>query len=200
MLTEQSADIGTGHAERLIQQLDALFIQGDYTRNDISQIVCSTGPGSFTGVRVGLSAAKALAQALTVPLIGVTTLESLARDVAALGDPVDDFIIALDARRAQIYWQRFDHIGRAKTPPAISAIDDFTLEDGHALYGTGAPLLNADAPTLLVQATGSMPSMMRVAATKPQEAGPLVPLYLRSADAKQPKIPFAVTRQKGASA
>lgn len=199
ILTEQSQDIGMGHAELLISQIDALFKNSAYQRSDITQIVCSMGPGSFTGVRVGLASAKALAQALDIPVIGVSTLESLALDMAEALNQKKDFTIAIDARRGQVYHQDFDACGAAQTAPMITSVDAFAGPKDRPAGGTGASSLTM-LPYLEDRATGSMRAMMNAASDKTPSIEPLVPLYLRSADAKQPKVPFAVSRQNDATA
>lgn len=197
IVAAEETEIGMGHAEVLMAQIDALLIKANIKRQDLSQIVCSIGPGSFTGVRVGLSAAKALAQALGVPLVGVTTLESLALDAAKLtGQP---FTVALDARRCQLYVQDFAADGSALSAPRLIALADIaigtTLFVSSGLFvGSGGALLNDQA--LLPNASGgSLYSMMSAAQSKQPSAQVLVPLYLRGADAKQPKVRFDVARQ-----
>lgn len=191
LIASEEADIGMGHAEILMAQMDMLLAKTSIARQDISQIVCSIGPGSFTGVRVGLSAAKALAQALHIPLIGVTTLESLALDAAALSEV--PFTVAIDARRGQAYMQDCDADGRALSAPDIVAMADF-VADTLCFAGSGGALLSENA-LLPGESGGSLRSMMLAARDKTPNTQPLVPLYLRGADAKQPKIRFDVARQ-----
>jgi len=198
ILREESQDIGMGHAELLIRQIDALFADNTYQCDDLTQIVCSIGPGSFTGVRVGLASAKALAQAFNIPVIGVSTLQSLALDMAETLNEKQDFTIVIDARRSQIYCQDFDANGTAQTTPIITSIEAISELDDRPIAGTGANSLTM-SPYLEDKATGSMRAMMLAASDKTAQTEPLVPLYLRSADAKQPKVPFAVSRQSDAS-
>src|SRR5690606_31255363 len=76
-------DIGKGHAEHLIGVIDKALKQADLAYAQVDAIAVSVGPGSFTGVRVGVSTARGLALALSVPPIGVTTLEALAAQARA---------------------------------------------------------------------------------------------------------------------
>ncbi len=96
------ADIGKGHAERLMATIaEALAAAGaDYS--DLGRLAVSTGPGSFTGVRVGVSAVRGLALALKVPATGVTTLDALAVE-AAITFPSQPVMVAIEAGRGDLY-------------------------------------------------------------------------------------------------
>jgi len=105
--TDQISYAGEGysHAEKLHVFIDEILKRNNYLPTDLAAIAVSKGPGSYTGLRIGVSAAKALAYALDIPLISVSTLESLAYQIQ-----VDDgFIIPiLDARRMEVYSAVFD--------------------------------------------------------------------------------------------
>ncbi|TGT75410.1 tRNA (adenosine(37)-N6)-threonylcarbamoyltransferase complex dimerization subunit type 1 TsaB, partial [Mesorhizobium sp. M8A.F.Ca.ET.161.01.1.1] len=91
-------DLGKGHAEHLMAVIAEALTAGAMDYSGLGAIAVSVGPGSFTGLRVGVSTARGLALALKVPAIGVTTLEALAAEAAAEfpGRPV---LAALDAGR-----------------------------------------------------------------------------------------------------
>ncbi len=96
---------GYSHAEKLHVFIDDILKQNNYSPADLSAIAVSKGPGSYTGLRIGVSAAKGLAYSLDIPLISVSTLESLAHQIKA----EDAFIIPiLDARRMEVYSAVFD--------------------------------------------------------------------------------------------
>ncbi|MGQ3295635.1 MAG: tRNA (adenosine(37)-N6)-threonylcarbamoyltransferase complex dimerization subunit type 1 TsaB, partial [Shinella sp.] len=80
ILGAAGADIGRGHAERLMDFVDAALDAAGMTLQDIGRIAVTVGPGSFTGIRVGVAAARGLALALGVPAVGVSTLAALAAD------------------------------------------------------------------------------------------------------------------------
>ena len=105
LIVKSSEDIGTGHAELLMGQVTDCLIQANLTMESIDRFAVSLGPGSFTGVRVGIAAARGFGFSLSKPVIGVTTLqacEALGRQ--ELGS--DQKIISLlDARREQVYAQ-----------------------------------------------------------------------------------------------
>jgi len=91
---------GLTHSQRLMPALDFLLQETDLTIQEIDALVVSQGPGSFTGLRIGMAAAKGIAMAAGVPLIGVPTLDGLAAQVPALDLPV---CCLLDARKQQVY-------------------------------------------------------------------------------------------------
>lgn len=78
ILGETCLDTGLRHSETLVEQLDLLLKRTRTGLKDLGKIVCSVGPGSFTGIRVGLSACRTMAQVLRLPLVGVSTLDILA--------------------------------------------------------------------------------------------------------------------------
>ena len=105
-------DIGKGHAEQLMSVIDAAMRQASIGFAELGAVAVSVGPGSFTGVRVGVAAARGLALALKVPAIGVTTLEAIAADAN------DDLCFGINL---------------APAPVKVSqAGQDYLLEEGHA--------------------------------------------------------------------
>lgn len=93
------------HAEKLNVFIDAVMNDTDKTVNNLNAVAISKGPGSFTGLRIGVSSAKGLCYALDIPLISVSTLRSLALQV----DVENGFVIPmLDARRMEVYSAAFD--------------------------------------------------------------------------------------------
>lgn len=100
ILAELYLDAGGGHAEVLLPALEKLFLLTGLTMERIDLLVCTTGPGSFTGVRIGVSTIKGLALATGKPIVGVSTLEALAMNVF----PSRRLICPLlDARKNQVY-------------------------------------------------------------------------------------------------
>ena len=94
------------HAERLHVFIEEILNENQLSPKDLSAIAVSKGPGSYTGLRIGVSAAKGLCFSLDIPLISVATLTSLARQV---DKQAGDFIIPLlDARRMEVYTAGFD--------------------------------------------------------------------------------------------
>lgn len=100
LLGEYMQNSGQTHSRTIMQMAQDLLKNCDLTAKDVDAVACAAGPGSFTGVRIGLAAAKGFAWGREVPLVGVSTLEAMARAVA-LADGV--YCAAMDARRNQVY-------------------------------------------------------------------------------------------------
>ena len=176
-------DLGKGHAEHLMGAIDAALEAAGASYADLGGIAVSVGPGSFTGVRVGVAAARGLALALKVPAVGVSTLEGLAAE-AAPGRPA---IARIEAGRGQAWVAAFSAAGEPVFGPAalsLEAADDFVRKaDAGAVVATGT--------------TADIATYARLGAAK-LAAGPVFekpkPLYLREADAR-PQDAFALPRQ-----
>jgi tRNA threonylcarbamoyladenosine biosynthesis protein TsaB len=199
VLAERSETMERGHAERLIPMVDEVLADAGHGYAQLTRIGVSVGPGSFTGVRVGLSAARGLALALGIPAIGITTLEAIAAEavVALGGSPV---FVAIDARRDELYVQYFDRDAQGICAPHAVSIDSAErwVADvpGLKLAGSGASLLAARTGIETVAplgATASIATYGRLSAARTATGKAPTPLYLRSADAK-PQQGFAVTR------
>lgn len=188
VLGAAGADIGRGHAERLMEFVDAAFEEAGMDLPDIDRVAVTIGPGSFTGIRVGVAAARGLALALGVPAVGVSTLAALAADRPGPS------LIAIDAKRDEVYWQRFAADGSAATPPAIASVEAaraVVLTDGEALGGSAAALLRADAGAETDSV--SIATVARLGAGLDPAVNQPKPLYLRGPDAK-PQAGFAIRR------
>ena len=88
------------HAERLHIHIDEVLKTAQISKNQLNAIAISKGPGSYTGLRIGVSAAKGLCFALNIPLISVPTLEALAHQIE---NPKGTIVAMLDARRMEVY-------------------------------------------------------------------------------------------------
>jgi len=173
-----------GHQERLGGLArDAVADAGGF--EGIARIGVTVGPGSFTGLRVGLAFAQGLGAALGRPVVGLSTLDALAASVP------DEAVAALiDARRGQLY-ARFWREGEAQGPPAALSLESARarLEGfGGTLVGSGAPLVADAAPqATIVDAPGPAPdTLARLAALVDPAMAPPSPLYLRAPDATPP--------------
>lgn len=92
------------HSEKLMPLIDELLKNNDITLSDIGLIACDNGPGSFTGIRIGVATVKALAEAKAIPVVSCSSLEGLAYNVSGY-----DYICSLiDARNNQVYGAIFD--------------------------------------------------------------------------------------------
>lgn len=115
--------IGRGHAEILFDVIQTALDRAGLTQTDIDRIVVDVGPGSFTGLRTGVAAARGLALALARPCIGVTVLEALAR--SASGRPGEPIAAIVDAGRGDVVLQIFEGIAeKPQTSPQTLAATD----------------------------------------------------------------------------
>jgi tRNA threonylcarbamoyladenosine biosynthesis protein TsaB len=116
-LCVESRTMPHGQAEALLPLVDRVMREARLAPSTLDLITVTTGPGSFTGIRVGLAAARGIALALGMPLFGVTSFEAGA--AACEADPVErSLLVALDSRRADLYIQLFDPAHHALGPPA----------------------------------------------------------------------------------
>lgn len=201
VLGEVSHDIGKGHAEVLMDYIAQCFADAKIARSDISRIAVNVGPGSFTGVRVGVSVARGFGLALSCPVIGVTGFEAMMTQAIEMSSP-QPVLVALSAYRGDIYAQAFtangepatNHIAgsEAELLPVLSA-----LGADYALYGSAAEQLSAaegrDRKIIGTASYASIATFARLAAQR--EAGaPPEPLYMRGPDVK-PQTGFALPRR-----
>jgi tRNA threonylcarbamoyladenosine biosynthesis protein TsaB len=177
-LASLSEPMTRGHQERLAPMVAELMAGADLAFADVDRIAATVGPGSFTGLRVGLAFAKGLSVALDKPCIGIGSLQALAFGL-------DGRVLACaDARHGQVFWQMFED-GVAATEPALSPIADLEGQAPDILVGPATALLAELFPAARqVALTAPDPvSVARLALTS--QAAP-TPLYLRPPDAKLP--------------
>jgi tRNA threonylcarbamoyladenosine biosynthesis protein TsaB len=118
-----------GHAERLFEAIDAVLLRAGEARTSIDALACDVGPGSFTGVRVGVASAKGIALALGAPLIGVVSLEAMARAAFAEGaaGPTDVVIAAIDAKKGEAFVAAWDASGAELLAPCTRPLGPTAL-------------------------------------------------------------------------
>ncbi len=181
--------IGRGHAERLMGLVEAAMRDAAVDFDALDRIAVTIGPGSFTGVRVGIAAARGLALVIRCPVVGIGTLDALAEKARAIsgGKPV---LAVLDARRGELYAQAFREDGTPLGPPSVAA-PSLVARDvpaGMVLAGSGADLVRAalgfDAPVIHRDAAPDIGAVLRLGLAAPPPAGLPRPLYLRAPDAK----------------
>ncbi|HEY8615442.1 tRNA (adenosine(37)-N6)-threonylcarbamoyltransferase complex dimerization subunit type 1 TsaB [Phenylobacterium sp.] len=175
-----------GHQERLAPMTQRVMAEAGLPFSALQRIGVTVGPGSFTGLRVGVAFAKGLSAALAIPAAGVGALEALAAEAQGL------VFAAIDARRDQLYLQAFEDgrplMAAAVLPLGVAAARLAELAQGRplTLVGSGGPLLADAAPgARLVAAEGcDARQVARLAAAR--DPAPLRPLYLRAPDARLP--------------
>lgn len=184
--------IGKGHAERLMDVVAGVLAEGSATYGDLARIVVAVGPGSFTGIRVGVSAARGLSLALGVPAVGVGVLEALVEPHLGGHSTV---LAVQDARRGEIYVALHASDGAVLREPAAimpGALLAFVEMAGGGLLITGSgaaiaaeALAGRDARIVGASGLPAIADIASVGANRAPEA-PVRPLYLRLADAKPP--------------
>ena len=198
-LGREVLDLGKGHAEHLIGVIEAALASSGTGYADIGMIAVSVGPGSFTGVRVGVSAARGLALALKVPAVGVTTLEALAAE-ARFSFPDRDIMTVIDAGRGGLYVAVHGADGHEIAPAALLTVEqavDQARETDPVLVGSGVAAVRASGRQGAegsLAATADILAFARLAAERGLPGRPATPLYLRAADAK-PQADFALPRK-----
>ncbi|GAB4360424.1 MAG: tRNA (adenosine(37)-N6)-threonylcarbamoyltransferase complex dimerization subunit type 1 TsaB [Oricola sp.] len=195
VLGAEERDIGRGHAEQLVATVERALAAAGRGFPDICRVAVTVGPGSFTGIRVGVAAARGFGLALGVPVVGVTTLEALAADAGELAE--GPLAVAIHGGRGQVFIQSFAADGAPLGAPAAVAAGDAASAvapsvrflAGNAAADVAAAL-GRPVGTGLDRATGAVATIARLG----ERAGrPPVPLYLRGADAR-PQAGFALPR------
>lgn len=184
VLASASESMVKGHQERLATMVREVMQAAGLSFGDLDRIGVTVGPGSFTGLRVGVAFAKGLSAALGLPCVGVGTLEALAGDESGVAAAV------IDAKRGQVYLQVFED-GRALMAPdalpveiAAARLVEFRPS---TLIGSGAPLLAPVLPDATVKLNLTPdPAVIARLAAKVRSPAPPKPLYLRAPDAKRP--------------
>ncbi|MBS0332156.1 MAG: tRNA (adenosine(37)-N6)-threonylcarbamoyltransferase complex dimerization subunit type 1 TsaB [Proteobacteria bacterium] len=180
-----------GHQERLAPMARDAMAQAGIGFEALERIAATVGPGSFTGLRVGVAFAKGLALALGLPAVGIGTLEALAAQApsSSAGGLV---FPAIDARRGQLYLQAFEDGRALMAPDAVTAeiaaarIAELSRGRPFTLVGSGASLLAGFAPSAAVVAADGADARDVARLAQGRTPGPLKPLYLRAPDAKLP--------------
>jgi len=176
----------TGHAEALAPMVDGLLREAGCPFAALTRIAVTTGPGTFTGQRIGLAFARGLALALKIPCIGITTLEAMAAATLAErpGHPV---LVITDARRGECYAQAFTTNGIPIGTPALLTLDAAAalIAPDTTIAGTAAEGLSIHGGVLSAIRQPDAAFIAALALTRPDH-GPPAPLYLRAPDAKLP--------------
>ena len=194
VLGEASDMIGKGHAEHLIGVIDRALDQAGVRLADVERVAVTIGPGSFTGIRVGVAAARGFALSLGVPAVGITTLAVMA-EAERERSPGRPVLAAMDAKRNEIYLQAFDADGTPLDEARAVTVEDaqaFAASFDGVVTGSATPLLRPEA---LGEHANHFPISIvaRLAAAADPSSGKPKPLYLRGPDAK-PQAGFAIAR------
>ncbi len=194
-LAQHIIEMKHGQAEALVPAIEHVLTESGQHYGDLSRIAVTTGPGSFTGVRVGLATARGLGLALGCPVIGIGTAEVLAATALRTRTMSDraHVLTAIDARRAEVYVQTFDRQGHALSSP-LCALPDAVAEDvpdaqicltGDAVSRVADHLSSPVAEFLQRHAAPEDLAALAIL-RDPSNARP-APLYVRPPDAKLPQ-------------
>jgi tRNA threonylcarbamoyladenosine biosynthesis protein TsaB len=182
-----------GHAEALMPLIARVLDRAGIAAGNLDRIAVTVGPGSFTGLRVGIAAARGIALAAGKPAIGLTTLTAFAAPLIA-GDDTLPVVSAVDARHGHVYLQVFGPGGLTLVKPRLASVADaIRVSRGGPprLAGTGAELMmrawpSGELPPASVDAARApdIEWVARLGAAAPESASPPKPLYLRAPDAQ----------------
>ncbi|MCI9846817.1 tRNA (adenosine(37)-N6)-threonylcarbamoyltransferase complex dimerization subunit type 1 TsaB [Flavobacterium pectinovorum] len=135
IICKEIAEEGYSHAEKLHVFIEEIIAETEISVHDLVAVAVSQGPGSYTGLRIGVSAAKGLCFALNIPLIAVDTLQTLASQANVSQGKI---IPMLDARRMEVYSAIFSAELEIERPILAEVIDEFSFKDfTETLYFVG---------------------------------------------------------------
>jgi tRNA threonylcarbamoyl adenosine modification protein YeaZ len=190
----ETLPMARGHAEAVMPLIARVMDSAEVEFAELNRLAVTTGPGSFTGLRVGIAAARGIALAAGKPAIGLTTLASFAAPYIAAHDS-SPVVAAIDARHEHVYLQVFGAGGRTVVPPRIAPIREAvraaTSGPPARLVGSGADLLvaawpRAEAAPMIVdqRSAPDIGWIARLGAAAVETNVPPKPLYLRAPDAQ----------------
>ncbi|RBY76368.1 tRNA (adenosine(37)-N6)-threonylcarbamoyltransferase complex dimerization subunit type 1 TsaB [Geodermatophilus sp. TF02-6] len=176
VLAERAVPSGNRHAELLSGALTEALGAAGCALADIDAVVTGLGPGPFTGLRVGVVTAAALADARGLPAVGVCSLDAIGSGART---------VVTDARRREVYWAAYAGDGTRTAGPGVVRPEELAVSGPVVGDARFAERLGADVTPAGVTTAG----LLGAAApqlTDPPSAAPLVPLYLRRPDAVPP--------------
>lgn len=182
-----------GHAEHLLPIIQRILGNNRGALEGIERVAVTVGPGSFTGIRVGIAAAKGIALAKGLTLVGVSTLAAIAAPLVA-ANSTELVVSSVDARHGQVYVQAFGKDGLKIVAPSLMPIREAVRALGSGpvrLVGPAAALLAAEANAvglrIIMDPDTNVPNIVYVAklgAIADPQSAPANPLYLSPVNAK----------------
>jgi tRNA threonylcarbamoyladenosine biosynthesis protein TsaB len=192
-LTSRSLPMMRGHAEALMPLIASVMSAAGVEFFELDRIAVTVGPGSFTGLRVGVAAARGIALATGTPAVGLTTLAALAAPFFD-ADESKSLLAVIDARHFHVYMQLFGPGGRTLVAPRLAPVRDAiraAMASPTRVVGNAAKLVEAAWPEnerrpLQVNAVRApdITWVARLGAATPDTSATIKPLYLREADAQ----------------
>jgi len=191
ILAQESAAMVRGHAEALMPLLARVMDHAALGFSSFDRIAVTVGPGSFTGLRVGIAAARGIALATGKPAVGVSTLAAFAAPFFAAGES-RPIVAAVDARHDQVYFEVFGPGGRILVTPRLASVSDAirAASEAAVIVGSGAGVLAGAwqdgnrLPAIETQSAPPLASIARLGAAADVARALPKPLYLRRPDAR----------------
>ncbi|ODN72140.1 tRNA threonylcarbamoyladenosine biosynthesis protein TsaB [Methylobrevis pamukkalensis] len=193
----RSEPLARGHGERLFAMIAEVLDEAGVTLADVDRFAVTTGPGSFTGIRIGLAAARGFGLALKRPVVGIGTLAALARSFE--DRPSGPVVSVVDARKGEVYMAVHAAGGMEMVAPFVATAEVALAHvppDTALLIGSGAPLLVHAAtcagqrvPPHLARSGPDVLALARLGLAAPAPARPPAPVYVRPPDAKPSRRP-----------
>lgn len=191
-LTADQTKMERGQSEMLLPSIERALAQAGVAFQDLGSVGVTTGPGAFTGIRIGLAAARGLALALGIPCVGVDSFSALARHSQLVKQADDHILAVIDARRRSVFAQLFDAAGMPAGAPyecAPEAVLGTSITSALCVIGSGAALVSLPLTQnvrLMPEIDAPDPIVVARAANQPGEdtAAMPRPFYLRAADAR----------------
>lgn len=196
----RSEIMSTGHAERLLPMIDELLTLAEISVEHLDKIAVTYGPGSFTGVRISVAAARAFRLARQIPIVPFTSLEAIALHPEIKDLSMDkDLIVAIDANRGEAYVQVFDGSTKESLgePQLMGEKSFLDLGRGRPIFvvGTAAQkvthyLISQSREAQFYEGAlwPAMSEAIIKASTRPSSDKAIEPLYIREPDAKPPVL------------
>ncbi|MGX1498975.1 tRNA threonylcarbamoyladenosine biosynthesis protein TsaB [Labrenzia sp. MBR-25] len=193
-------EIGRGHAEKLMDMIGEVMAESSTTFSELDRVAVTIGPGSFTGLRVGLAVARGFGLVLGKPVVGVTTLAAIARS-AVPGDEGGPVLVALTGKADEVYCQLYHASGTAADEAGVRTIADLAanLPKDVRLAGSASEKIARELglPESAILSRSTFPGIRDVAelgiSADPSRSSPS-PLYLRPPDAT-PQTKGRIERQ-----
>jgi tRNA threonylcarbamoyladenosine biosynthesis protein TsaB len=183
VLAEERVEMQRGHAEALVPMAARVMEKAGLAFSAVDRFAATIGPGSFTGLRIGISAARAFALAHRKPVVGVSTLAAFAAP-ALFGGSGQSVAAAVDARHGMIFYQFTAPEGRVMAGPGL-----FSLADAARKIGAGPVIMTGDAAELLARAMKEQNPDLRITEeTVRQRPAPEISWVARLAAVADPTI------------
>ncbi len=204
LIAELRTNVAVTHSERLMMHVDGLLKSARLTLADMDGFAVTTGPGSFTGLRIGLAAVKGLAYGTGKPVAGMSTLDVLADNLPYCKYQVCP---ALDARKKMVYaalYKQSDTVRKVVLPPSVITPEELAdmIEEPTVFLGEGAYVYKAMfegrlccqalfAPRAFGYPSGASVAfrgLKEIEAGRASDPSTLAPVYIRKSDAEEQKV------------